>query len=111
MSLNNAGSVVIGSKTIALQSSGGGVGLGGVIMGAFGSSGPFGSVTGSAPSSATVGSAGLGGTNGTSAGVQVFKGRGARVKGLFSGDGMVGSVGLVSMIAVVGYIYSINFCI
>ena len=110
MSLNTAGSVVIGSKTIALQSSGGSVGLAGLIMGAFGSNGPFGSVTGSPPSS-TVGSAGLGGTNGTSGGVQVFEGRAARLTGLFLGNGMVGSVGLVFLTAFVGFVCSITMCI
>lgn len=110
MSLNTAGSVVVGSKTIALQSSGGSVGLEGLIMGAFGSNGPFGSVTGSPPSS-TVGSAGLGGTNGTSGGVQVFEGRAARLKGLSLGNGMVGSVGLVFLMAFVGFVCSITMCI
>ena len=83
------------------------MGLEGLIMGAFGSSGPFGSVTGNAPSP-TAGSAGQGATNGTSAGVQVFEGRAGRLKGLFLGDRMARSVYLMAVIA---YICSIHICI
>ena len=104
MSLNTAGSVVIGSKTIALQSSGSSMGLAGLIMGAFGSSGPFGSVTVSAPSS-PVGSARQGVTNDTGAGVQVFEGRAARLKGLFSVDRMARSV---FMTGFVGFVCLMN---
>lgn len=78
ISLNTAAQLMVGTKTIALKgSSGENAGLGGSIMGAFGTGGPFGTIS-SAPGQ---GNASMGGDNRTGTGVHVFNGGAASSKG------------------------------
>ena len=77
LSLNTAGQLVVGSKTVTLSS--GDTALGGLVMGAFGSGGPFGPFNTNSPSP-TRGNSSTGAVNGTSGDVQVFEGSAARLK-------------------------------
>ncbi|KAL9132384.1 MAG: hypothetical protein Q9175_006443 [Cornicularia normoerica] len=86
--LNTAGQLVVGPKTIALQN--GSTGLDGLILGAFGSGGPFDPITASLPFP-TQGSPSTGAINGTSTGVQVFEGNAVRLNGRFLWSKMAGS--------------------
>ncbi|CAD6588434.1 MAG: hypothetical protein ASARMPREDX12_003327 [Alectoria sarmentosa] len=81
VSLNTAGQLVVGSDTMTLQS--GSTGLDGLIMGAFGSGGPFGLFSTNLPSP-TQGSVSTGAGNSTSTGVQVFSGNAASLKDRYS---------------------------
>ena len=102
VSLNTAAQLVVGSKTIPLEesagSSGGIAGLGGLIVGAFGSGGTFEPVT---TNSATLmqGNSSTGAGNGTSASVQAFEGDAARLKGCFLWKKMAASVIAMSVLA------------
>ena len=85
VSLNTDAQLVIGSKTIRLQSedtgsSGQTAGLGGLIMGGFGNGGPFRPFVSGSPALAQ-GNVSTGAGNGTDPGVGVFKGDAARLKG------------------------------
>ena len=86
VSLNTAAQLVVGSKTIPLESepagsSGQSAGLAGLIMGGFGNGGPFGPVAGISPSPASArGNVTTGAVNGTSPGVQIFAGNAVRLK-------------------------------
>ena len=76
VSLNKGGQLVIGSKTIPLETDSG-AGLGGLIMGGFGAGGPFG---GRSPSPSG-GTSSNGTGNRTSASVAVFQGGAESLKG------------------------------
>lgn len=78
ISLNTADQLVVGTKTIPLKGSSGQIaGLGGSIMGAFGTGGPFGTNS-PAPGQ---GNASMGNDNMTDNGVHVFNGGAASSKG------------------------------
>lgn len=84
VSLDTAAQLMVGSKTIPLGSEKAGlreksVGLAGLVMGAFGSGGPFGPFE-TNPAAPAQGNVSTGGVNGTSAGVLVFRGSGASLK-------------------------------
>ena len=100
VSLNMAAQLVVGSKTIPLEESAGSsgetAGLGGLIMGASGSGGPFGPFNINSP---TQGNSSTGAVNGTSASVQAFKGNGASLKGQCSWRKMAASVVAMSILA------------
>ena len=81
VSLNSAGELVVGSKTIALGSSSEG-GFGELIMGGFGSGGPF-PPPGSPLVPGTYTTSGLG--NGTAFGVQPFQGKAHGLKSYIPG--------------------------
>ena len=94
VSLNTAAQLVIGSKTIPLDSengvsSGQTTGLGGLIMGGFGNGGPFGPFGTSSllPGKGNVSSGGGNGTN-SSVQVQPFKGNAAHLQGHFLWNSM-----------------------
>lgn len=96
VSLNTAGQLVVGPKTIALQN--GSTGLDGLILGAFGSGGPFDPVTASLPFP-TRGSPSTGAITGTSTGVQVFEGNTVRLNGRSLWSKMAGSIIAISILA------------
>ncbi len=77
ISLNTAAQLIVGSKTIPLESEN--AGLGGLIMGGFGNGGPFGPFASNSPALAQV-NVSTGASNGTT-GVQLFRGHAARSKG------------------------------
>ena len=84
VSLNTAAQLVVGTKTIPLESENAGssgqtADLGGLIMGGFGNGGPFGPFRSSSPALAP-GDVSPGAGDGTT-GVQVFRGHAARLKG------------------------------
>ena len=85
VSLNTAAQLVIGSKTIPLESensvsSGQTAGLGGLIMGGFGNGGPFRPFGTHSPSPAE-GNVSRGSGNGTNMSVQAFQGNAANLQG------------------------------
>lgn len=103
VSLNTAAQLVVGSKTIPLESgnpgsSGETAGLGGLIMGGFGAGGPFGAFSTGSPSS-TQGNGSTVAGNGTSAGVQVFSGNAVSLKGHYLWGKMALSVIAMSVLA------------
>lgn len=102
VSLDPAGELVVGSKTIALEGPSGG-GLGGLIMGGFGSGGPF-----SAPESPSLAGSNktLGAENGTTLGVQEFQGSARDLKSSISGRLL--AVVMVTT-AVLGMVYPTKF--
>ena len=98
ISLNTAAQLVVGSKTIPLESeragsSGETAGLGG--LGAGGPFGPFSTKS----LSPTQGSISTGAVNGTNTGVQAFKGDAASSQSRFFGNKMAGSVIAISVLA------------
>ena len=102
VSLDPAGELVVGSKTIALDGSSGG-GVGGLIMGGFGSGELF-----SAPESPLVAGSNktLGAENGTTLGVKVFQGSARDMKSKLPGKLL--AVVMVTM-AVLGMVYPTKF--
>ena len=74
VSLGSSGSLVVGSQTVVLGAPTGS--LGGLIVGGFGSGGP------TANGSSTSGLVPTGANNGTDSGVQIFKGKAARLRWL-----------------------------
>ena len=88
VSLNTASQLVVGSETIPLGSgrtgsNGQTAGLGGLIMGGFGSGGPFRPFASNSPLSTSQGNLSATAGNGTGNGVQVFAGDAANIKGGF----------------------------
>ena len=105
VSLNAAAQLVVGSKTIALDSenagsSSGTAGLGGLIMGGLGAGGPFGAFSTGSPSS-TQGNGSRVAGNGTSAGVLVFSGNAVSLKDHFLWGKIAVSVIAMSVLAYV----------
>lgn len=102
VSLNTAAQLVVGSKTIALEKSSGSsgetAGLGGLIVGAFGSGGPFEPFSTNSPTS-TQGNSSTGAVNGTSTSVQAFEGNAASLKGRSLWWKMAASVIAMSVLA------------
>lgn len=103
ISLNTAAQLVVGSKTIPLEServgsSGETAGLGGLIMGGFGAGGPFGRFSTNSPTP-TQGNTSTGAVNGTNTGVQAFKGDAASLEGRFLGNKLAVSVIAISVLA------------
>ena len=84
LSLNTAAQLVVGSKTIPLES-GETAGLGGLIVGALGSGGPFEPFNTNSPTTtqgkSSTGAANGTNANGTNANVQAFEGDAASLKG------------------------------
>ncbi|KAL9068542.1 MAG: hypothetical protein Q9161_006087 [Pseudevernia consocians] len=92
VSLNTDAQLVIGSKTIPLESengvfSGQTASLGGLILGGFGNGGPFGPFGTISPSPAN-GNLPTGGGNGTNTSVQAFQGNAAGLQDPFSWNSM-----------------------
>ena len=103
VSLNTATQLVIGSKTIPLESengvsSGQTAGLGGLIIGGFGNGGPFGTTS---PSPAQ-GNVSGGGGNSTNTSVQAFQGNAANLQGHFLRNSM--AVSAIAM-CILMYLY------
>ena len=84
VSLNTAAQLVVASKTIPLEegagSSGATAGLGGLILGAFGSGRPFEPFNTDSPTT-TQGNSSTGAVNHTNTNLQVFEGKAASLKG------------------------------
>lgn len=100
VSLNTAAQLVVGTKTIQLEGSAGSngetAGLGGSIMGAFGSGGPFGPFNIDSP---TQGNSSTGAVNGTGTRVQAFEGNAASLLGRSLWKKMAASVIAMSVLA------------
>ena len=102
VSLNTAAQLVVGSKTIPLESENAGssaqtADLAGLIMGAFGNGGPFARFASGSPA-LTRGNGSAGASNGTNPGIYVFGGEAARLNGGALWGGMAVSAVVLSVL-------------